>query len=145
MNIEAAQTIAQAKAAAPESLWSFLSSLPETFEAQVLYALILGAVLGMIGHYVRGRSGGQISGSPIDYFFRDNIWRSAMAAITVIAELFTEVGSGLFTTDAGLFVGWGLVLLSGLKTGYAGDSLINKGSRVTWTDEQRAAKTEVKP
>ena len=130
-------TIAQLKAQAPESLWHFLLSLPTSMEAQIWYALTLGAVLGMVGHYIRARVNGSISGSPVDYFFRDNLWRSIGAAIAVMGELVAEITSGLFFTDAGLFVGWAIVILSGIKTGYLGDSLVNKGQRVIWTEEQR--------
>ena len=141
--IQQAQTIAEAKAATPESLLHFLMQLPMTFEAQLWYALMLGGVLGMIGHYIRGRSSGNIAGNPIDYFFRDNLWRSIGAASAMAAELFAEIGTGLFTSEAGLFVGWGIVLLSGLKTGYAADSLINRGSRIQWSDEKREAAQKV--
>lgn len=144
MNIQDAQTIAQAKIAEPESLWHFLLALPSTFEAQLWYALLLGGVLGMLGHYINGRRSGDIAGSPIDYFFRDNVWRSVGAVSAMAAELFAEIGTGLFTTEAGLFVGWGLVIVSGIKSGYVGDSLINKGKRVEWTTEKREAVAVVK-
>ena len=144
MNIADAPTIAQAKAiTAPEPAWHFLAALPSTMEAQLMYMLLLGGVIGMIGHYIRGRSSGDISGSPIDYFFRDNLWRSIGAAMAMATELAAEIGSGLFTTEAGVFVGWGIVLLSGLKTGYAADSILNRGSRVQWPDDKREAIAEV--
>lgn len=141
--IQQAQTIAEAKAAMPESLWHFLAALPATMEAQIWYALLIGGAVGMIGHYIRGRSAGDISGSPLDYFFRDNLWRSIGAAGAMAGELFAEIGTGLFTSDAGVFVGWGIVLLSGLKTGYAADSLVNKGRRVAWSDDKRDAVQQV--
>jgi len=135
------QTVAELKVATPpgNDLWSFLMQLPTTHEAQVWYALLLGGIVGMIGHYIRGRAANNIGGNPIDYFFRDNVWRSIGAMVAVASELFGEVGSGLFTTDAGAFVGWGLVLLSGLKTGYLGDSLVNKATRPEWPPEKREA------
>lgn len=134
-----AQTIAQAKLETSESLWHFLLALPTTMEAQLMYALLIGGAVGMLGHYIRGRSSGDIAGSILDYFFRDNVWRSIGAMASVASELFVEVGSGLFTTAEGTFVGWGLVLLSGLKTGYLGDSLVNKGTRQEWTEKKRVA------
>jgi hypothetical protein len=134
-----AQTIAQAKDAAPESLWHFLAALPATMEAQIWYALLIGGAIGMVGHYIKGRSSGEIAGNPLDYFFRDNLWRSIGAAVAVASELFTEIGLGLFTSDAGVFVGWGIVMLSGLKTGYLGDSVVNKSTRPVWSAEKRAA------
>lgn len=132
-------TIAEIKSGAPESLWHFLGQLPGSWEAQVWYGLVLGGILGMLGHYIRGRSAGNISGSPIDYFFRDNVWRSVASASAVAGELFAEIGAGLFTTEAGIFVGWGLVIVSGIKSGYGLDSLVNKSSRDAWTPEKRAA------
>ena len=140
-----APTVTELKAATPpgDSLWQFLIQLPSTHEAQIWYALLIGGLIGMIGHYIRGRSSNNIQGNPIDYFFRDNLWRSIGAATAVAVELFGEVGSGMFTTDTGAFVGWGIVLLSGLKTGYVGDSLINKSDRAEWTPEQRAAASVV--
>ena len=138
--------IAQVTApAANDSLWNYLAQLPTTHDAQVYYALLLGGLVGMIGHYVRARSSGNIEGNPIDYFFRQNLWRSIGALAAVAIELFGEVGSGMFTTDAGIFVGWGIVLLSGLKTGYVGDSVINKSDRPEWTPEKRAAMTATPP
>jgi hypothetical protein len=133
----AGETIAQVHASS--TLWEFLLRLPTTMEAQIWYALVLGGVLGMIGHYVRQRSASQIEGNPIDYFFRENAWRSIGAAVAMAIELFGEVGTGLFTTEAGQFVGWGIVILSGLKTGYLGDSVINKGKRPEWTERKREA------
>jgi len=134
-----AQTIAQLKATAPESLWHFLLALPSTMEAQIWYALLLGGAIGMIGHYIRGRSTGNLSGSPIDYFVRDNPWRSIATAGAVAAELFAEIGTGIFTTSTGQFVGWGIVLMMGLKSGYSIDSLVNKGTRAVWTEKKRVA------
>lgn len=143
MDINNAQTIAQIKQQAPnltpESLWHWASALPTSFEAEIWYALVFGAILGMFAHYLRGRSQNSISGSPLEYFLHDNVWRSVAAAMSIGAELFAEIGTGLFTTEAGAFVGWGIVMMSGIKTGYLGDSLVNKGSRIEWTPEQRAA------
>lgn len=136
--IQEAQTIAQVKLEAPD-LWDFLLAVPMTQTAQILYALLIGGALGMLAHYVRGRASGDIAGSLTDYFFYNNIWRSVAAMIAVIAELFGEAGLGLFVTDAGTFVGWGVVIMSGAKTGYIGDSLINKGQRGEWTEKKRDA------
>ncbi len=123
-----APTIAQVHATQPESLWAFLAALPGTMEAQIWYALILGGVIGMIAHYGKARATGLITGNPIDYFFRDNVWRSLAALGAIAAELFGE-SAGLFTNEAGQFVGWGLVILSGIKSGYVGDSILNKGAK----------------
>lgn len=144
MDIQNAKKVAEKAAEVhitqPESLWHFLAALPATFEAQIFYALILGSVIGMIGHYIIGRKDGDISGSPADYFFHDNVWRSVGAVVAVVTGCITEIGAGFFTTGEGAFVGWGLVIVSGIKTGYIGDSAINKGARKEWTDAERAAK-----
>ena len=112
-----------------ESLWQFLAALPGSNEAQQFYALLLGAVVGMIGHYVRAWATGGASGSLYAYMIKDSPQSSALAVLGVVAWCIGEVSTGLFVTSSGEFVGWGLVVMSGLKTGYAGDSLINKGAK----------------
>lgn len=143
MDITNAPTIAEATAQ-PESLWHFLATLPTTYEAQLWYGLLLGGLLGMIAHYINGRAKGDIAGSLFDYFFRDNVWRSVGTVSAVAAELFAEIGAGLFTTKEGAFVGWGLVIAAGIKSGYLGDSLLNKGTRPVWTTEKRVAMATAK-
>lgn len=133
-----APTIAQAKLDS-QSLWDFLLAVPFTQTSQMIYALLIGGAVGMLAHYVHGRATGDIAGSPADYFFRTNVWRSVAAMSAVVATCFGEAGFGIFITDAGDFVGWGVVLMSGLKTGYIGDSLVNKGQRAEWTDKKRDA------
>ena len=123
----------------PESLWSFLWALPSSFEAMTLYALVLGAVVGMCAHYITRWATGDIAGSLLNYLFLQNPRATVLAVIGILVELCGEIGTGLFTSQSGEFVGWGLVLLSGLKTGYVGDSIANKGTRVAWTEEQRTA------
>jgi hypothetical protein len=124
-----------------QSLLDFLLALPATLDAQIFYGLMLGGFVGMIGHYIRARASNNVGGNPIDYFFRQNPWRSLAALAAVAIELFGEVGSGMFFTPHGTFVGWAIVLLSGLKTGYVGDSAINKSDRPTWTEEHRVEAT----
>lgn len=136
-------TVAQAKLQA-DSLLDFLLALPATQTAQMFYALLIGGVIGMFIHYVRGRATGNIAGGPVDYFFRTNVWRSLAAIGAVVATCFGEAGAGIFITDAGEFVGWGVVLMSGFKTGYIGDSLLNKGQRAEWTEDKRDAVEVVK-
>lgn len=123
--IDNAQTIAQAKNG--QSLIDFLMALPATMEAQIFYALVLGCLVGMIGHYLRAYATGQITDCLGEYLFKTQARRTWLTLITVITWSAGEVSAGLFTTTDGTFVGWGLVILSGLKTGYAGDSLLNKG------------------
>jgi hypothetical protein len=118
-------TIAQAHAQEP--LWTFLAKLPFTYDAQIFYALLLGGLLGMVGHYLRRWGSGEIAGSLLDYMVRQHPRATLMAAAGIVTELAGEVGTGLFTTTEGAFVGWALVILSGIKTGYLGDSIANKG------------------
>lgn len=135
----AGPTVAEVKAVSPpsESLWQFLSQLPGTMEAQILYGLILGCAVGMISHYLRRWSAGEIEGNLIDYMFKDNPRRSFLAVFGIVTWSVGEVATGIFVNDAGTFVGWAIVLLMGWKTGYTGDSLGNKADRPVWTDEQR--------
>lgn len=136
--IEAAPTVAQAHRQA-DGLLDFLLAIWSTQTAQMLYALLLGGAIGMFLHYARGRATGNIAGSPADYFFRNNVWRSVAAMSAVVAASFGEAGIGIFITDTGEFVGWGVVIMSGIKTGYVGDSLVNKGQRAEWTEKKRDA------
>lgn len=142
-----AQTISDLKSAAPdsspESLWHFLAGLPTTMEAQILYALLLGGLVGLAGHYVIKWTRGEIEGSLWNYMFIDNPRRSWLSITLVVGELLGEVSSGLFTTGTGQFVGWGIVLLSGLKSGYTIDSVANKSDRPEWSPEERAYKAAV--
>lgn len=137
-----APTLAQVAIVAPpqESIWHYLAEVPFTMEAQIFYGLLIGALIGMLGHYLRAWTSGELAGGLIDYLFRDNPRRSALAMFSVVTWCLGEVSTGLFATETGQFVGWGLVLLSGIKTGYAGDSLLKKGNRQAWTDEQRTEK-----
>ena len=121
-----AQTIAEAKV--HTSLWDFLLALPGTMEAQIFYALALGCALGTILHYTKQWLTQEASGSLWDYLFIQHPKRTAMAIFTVLSWSAGEVATGLFVTGDGVFVGWALVILSGLKTGYLGDSIVNKGN-----------------
>lgn len=142
--IETAQTIAQAKH--NQSLWDFLLALPFTQESQIFFALVLGSTFGMLVHYIRVWASGEAGGTLIDYLFRNHPRRTLLTIIAITGWSAGEVSTGLFTTAEGAFVGWGLVLLSGLKTGYAGDSILNKGKREEWTEEKRDDITkELKP
>lgn len=126
-----------------QDFWGWLLQLPETRDAQMCYALIFGCAVGMIGHCIRGIQSGEIAGNPLDYFIRQNPWRSVSTAIGVIMWSVGEVAAGIFVSDSGVFIGWGAVVLSGVKTGYAGDSLVNKGDRVVWSKEKRDAAATV--
>lgn len=135
------QTVEQLKAAIPpsDSPWHFLTQLPFTMEAYTLYMLLLGGLVGAGVHYLTRWAKGDIKGGLFAYMFLDNPRRSVLSLISLTSELIVEMGSGLFTTSDGGFVGWGLVLLSGLKTGFLIDAIVNKADRPEWTPEQRAS------
>lgn len=136
----AGPTVAQLAVAIPpqESLWRFLMQIPASSEAQIWYALVLGASLGMVIHYIRRWAEQEIAGSLWDYLFWQTPRRTLLSVLGILSWSAGEVAAGLFTTADGAFIGWALVIISGLKTGYAGDSLLNKSSRSQWTDDQRA-------
>lgn len=138
------QTVEQLKSVRPpsESLWHFLAGLPATMEAQILMALMLAGILGSVAHYLTRWAKNEIKGDLLSYLFIDNPRRSLLSAILLFSELVGEIGTGIFTSADGVFVGWGLVLLSGLKSGYAIDSIANKAERPAWTDEQRQSNAE---
>lgn len=142
------QTIAQVIASSPsgaiEAPWHYLAGIPFTQQAYIFYMLTLGSIVGMIGHYISRWASGDIAGSLIDYLFRQEGRRTLLAVIGIVSWSVGEVSTGLFVNSEGIFVGWALVLLSGLKTGYTGDSIANKGTRPVWTPELRAAAAIVK-
>ena len=133
------QTIAQAKLAQPD-LWHYLLNIPLSLEAQVFYALLLGCVLGMVAHYVRLWASSQIEGSLLDYLFRQHPKFTVLALLSAASWSFGEVSASLYQGADGEVFSWLLVLISGFKNGYTGDSLINKAERAPWSDVQRAAK-----
>lgn len=135
-----AATIAEVKSATPESLWHFLSQLPATMEAQQLYALLLSGIVGMMAHYLNKWATGQIEGNLLDYLFRDH-------ARNTVLSLGTYVGFALTTVTSGALdgAGWFTALWMGATTGFAVDSITNKGSRPVWSDQQRAASATQQP
>ena len=70
----------------PESLWSFLWALPSSFEAMTLYALVLGAVVGMCAHYITRWATGDIAGSLLNYLFLQNPRATVLAVIGILVE-----------------------------------------------------------
>ena len=134
-----AQTVGQLKLAAPpnESFWHFVAGLPATMEAQILYALMAGALVGALVNFLTQWAKGEIQYGLLAYIFYDNPKRTLLSAIVLFGALVGELMSVVFV-NSGVFVGYGLVALSGFKSGYVIDNLVNKASRVEWTDEQRA-------
>lgn len=133
---ENAATIAEVKAAAPESLWHFLGQLPATMEAQQFYALMLSGFVGMAAHYLNKWATGQIEGNLWNYLFNDHARSTVLSVTAYIGFALTTVTSGALDG-----AGWFTALWMGATTGFAIDSIANKGTRPAWTDEQRANKT----
>lgn len=135
-------TVAQLALRSPpsESLLHFLGSLPASAEAQQLYGFMLAGIVGMVAHYVVRWAYGQIEGSLWRYLFVDSPRRTLLALIGLASLAITAVSTGIFTTPDGAFTGWANVLWTGLTTGFGSDSVVNKGSRPVWSDEQRTEK-----
>lgn len=125
--------------ASPDGLLDFLMQLPGTMEAQIFYALLIGSLVGMVAHYLVRWREGDIAGSLWAYLFYENPRRSILSIFGIITWSATEAATGLFFHE-GQFVGWALVIISGIKTGYAGDSLLNKGIRSVWSEDKREAR-----
>lgn len=136
MNPAASATIAQAKLQ-QQTLWQFLCALPQTMEAQIFYALILSGVLGIMAHYVHKWMKDEIQGSLWSYLFVQYPKRTAMSFGAYLAWIMSLIGTGVFVTASGEFVGYGIVLILGFTNGYGVDSLANKGGRAEWTTQQR--------
>jgi uncharacterized membrane protein len=134
-----APTLAQ-KTADAVSLWDYLAALPASFEAQLFYALLLAGTLGMMANYVVKWLRDELQGSLFTYLFRTHVKGTLLSLTGSISLAITSIGTGIFTTDAGIFVGWSTVLWFGVTNGFAVDSIANKGQRPVWNDEQRAAK-----
>ena len=124
------QTIQQIKSipAVQESFWQFLAHLPASMEAQVLYALLIAGVIGMVAHYAMKWLSGEIEGSLLDYLFITYPRRTGLAFAAVLGAALAAVTSGIFLNDQNAFVGWMNVIWIGLTNGYACDSIANRGA-----------------
>ena len=140
--VELAQTIAQAKSASPESLWHFLRALPVTMEAQIWYGLLLSGAVGIMAHYFHKWASDEIAGSLFDYLFRQHPKKTILSLSAYVAWTLSLVGTGIFQTGSGEFVGWSIVLILGLTNGYGVDSLANRGGRAVWDAETRTKMTQ---
>lgn len=137
-------TVKAAQAAAPESLWVFLSHVPATLEAQIFYALMIFGLVGMMGHYTRLWLTDQIEGSLWGYLVHQYPKRTLLTVGAYAAWAIGLLSTSTFENDQGAFVGWMNVIVIAITNGYGADSLANKGTpppREQWTDAQRAAQT----
>ena len=110
-----------------ESLWDFLAALPSTAEAQILYALLISGVVGMMAHYFTRWAKGEIQGSLFAYMFGTCVRSTALAFTVMFGSALTAITSGVFIGESGAFVGWLNVMWFGITNGYASDSIANKG------------------
>jgi hypothetical protein len=141
------QTLAQVTSSVTqtESLWHFLGQLPGTIEAQQLYALLISGCLGISANYLLKWARQEIAGSLWQYLFKDNARGTVLSVASFIGLAITSIAAGVFTAEAGAYVGWTTVMWFGLTNGFAVDAIANKGTRAPWTDEQREAKTKEAP
>ena len=124
--VQNAQTVVQAT---DQSLMQFLQTIWFTREFEIFYAVAIGAIIGMFANYFVRWLKSDEAGSAIDYFFRNHPKATLLAALSVLAEVIGEAASGIFFTDTGIFVGWGLTIMSGVKSGWLIDAALNKGTR----------------
>lgn len=108
-----AKKIAQIKA--DETLWSFIVKIPTSLEAQLLYALVISGLIGMIASWLWKWSQGQADSShwTKKYVIGQLLWLvgSSVTAIFVVG----------FQTEDGVFFGWMSVLWAGAFAGFSGD------------------------
>lgn len=138
-----AQTIAQVKAEAPDSLWHFLINLPTTMEAQLFYGLMLAGSLGMIANYIVRWARNEIAGSLLAYLIEQNPRGTVLSLCTYTGVAIGAIATGAFTAGpSATFVGWGWVLWMGATNGFMIDNIANAGRRAVWTPEKRAQKAQ---
>ena len=131
--------------AQPASLWDFLVLLPSSFEAQILYGLLLAGATGMVSNYTLKWARSEIEGSLATYLFRCHLKATLLSFSSFVGLAITSIAADIFTGNLGGFVGWANVLWFGLTNGFAVDAIANKGQRVAWSDDKRVEKTEVHP
>ena len=122
-----------------ESLWHFLAQLPTSFDAQILYGLLISGFVGIMAHYMAKWLRGEVEGSLWQYLFVNEARHTFLSLGTLFAASIAAIAANVFETDAGAFVGWTNVMWIGLTTGFSGDSVMNKAPRKVWTDAERAA------
>lgn len=112
-----------------ESLWSFLSRLPGSFEAQVFYGVVLFGAVGMFTNYAVKWMRKDISGSLLAYLFRDNLRGTLLSFSTTVGVGIAAITGGVFETSSGEFVGWFNVMWISLTNGFMWDAALNRGTR----------------
>lgn len=135
-------TVAQAKLAAPESLWHFILSLPATIEGQIVFLAVASSMVGLFANYVVKWAKGEIAGSLWCYLFHSNVRRTVLSFCSSVGAAIGLVSVGAFE-PAGVFIGWKMTAFIGAQTGYFLDSAVNKGERKEWTPSERAVREAV--
>ena len=131
------KTIAQIQSSNTESLWHFISQLPQSFEAQLLYGLVIAGIAGMIANYVVKWARGDIEGGLFAYLFLSHAKGTLLSFFGFVSLAITSIGAGIFSGEGGVFVGWANVLWFGLTNGFAVDAIANKGQKAVWSDGKR--------
>lgn len=126
--------------APPQSLYSFLTELPGTFEAQLFYGLMISGTGGQVAHYALKWARDEIRGNLFCYLW-ENKKSTALAFFTFIGIALTAIASGAFTGEYGGFVGWKMVFWMGVTNGFTIDAIVNKTERVRWSPGERLDKT----
>lgn len=134
-----AQTIAGAYKST-QSLWDFLAALPTSFEAQLLYALLLSGLAGMFANYLVRWARQEIAGSLWAYLVVQNPRGTILSFCTYLSAALLAIWAGVFVVADNVFVGWGAVLWLGATNGFAIDAIANKGQRPVWTQAERTEK-----
>lgn len=111
---------------ANESLWQFLSALPSSMEAQILYGLVLAGTAGLLASWLWKYSNGQV-GCLVDYLFREKRLRTLASVLSMVGGSLAAIAAGVFVTDSGEFVGWLNVLAWGANAGFGVDLAVNRG------------------
>lgn len=124
----------------PTPLSVFLASLPGSWEMQLFYGLMLSGTCGMLAHYAVKWARDEIKGGLFTYF-RTNLKSTALSFFGFIGIAIGFIASNAFTGDLGGFVGWKLVLWTGINTGFTIDAIVNKTPRAEWTRDERTIKT----
>lgn len=121
-----AQTVAQIKATtAQESLWDFLSHLPASMEAQVLYAMILFGLIGMCMNWLVKWTRHEVEVNGWLYF-TGNFRYTLGAVLGMGGTALTAISMGVFNTAEGSFVGWLNVIWTASLNGFMWDATVNK-------------------
>ena len=126
------------------SFWDYLATLPGSFEAQLLYALIMAGTFGMTGNWLSKWAKNEIEGSLWCYLFHASVRRTLLSFLSFIGASAAAIGAGIFVTGEGHFVGWSNVLWFGFTNGFAVDAIVNKGNRFPWSPEAREKATVTK-